>query len=118
MSFERRPGPGAGSVSGLKPGSRLGSLGTAGVILAALLLAGMWAAWHLRLEPGQLAPGQGGWQLAGEFFGRALSPAWQFQGSYQGSGADSLPVQALRAAGTTVIFAATSLFLSSYPKCI
>ena len=112
MSFERRPGPGAGPMSGHRPGSRLGSLGTAGLILTALLIAGIWATWHLQLELSQLSPGRGGWQLAADFFGRALRPAWHFEGSFQGTGSASLPAQAVRAAGTTVIFAATSLSLA------
>ena len=112
MSFERRLGPRAGPGSARLPGARLGSLATGGLILAGLALAGVWAAWHLRLDPRDLAPGSGGWHLAAEFFGRALRPAWQFQGSFQGSGATSLPVQALKAAGTTVVFAATALSLA------
>ncbi len=83
-----------------------------GLILAALALAGVWAAWHLRLDPGDLVPGQGGWRLARDFLGRALRPAWQFEGPYQGHGTDSLPWQALRAAVATVVFAATSLSLA------
>jgi phosphonate transport system permease protein len=82
------------------------------VIVAGLALAGLWAAWHLRLDPRALTPGPGGWQLAREFFGHALRPAWNFEGSFAGTGVAALPLQALRAAGTTVVFAATSLSLA------
>lgn len=112
MSFERRVGPRRGSRPGgaARPlGSRLGSFGTAAVILGGLVVAGVGAVWFLQLDPRQLAPGRGGWRLAGEFFGSALHPAWQFQGPYHGAGTESLPWQALRAAGMTVVFAATSL---------
>ena len=116
MSFERRAGPGPGSPwdagPGSRLGSRLGSLATAGVVLVGLLAAGAWAAWYLDLDPRQLVTGRGGWQLAQEFFGRALSPAVRFEGTWQGSGRDTLPWQALRAAGTTVVFAAASLSLA------
>ena len=105
VSFERRPGPGVGPLSATaRPGSRLGSLGTAGVILAGLVLAGLWAAWHLQLDVRQLSPGRGGWQLATDFFSAALHPAWRFEGLYQGTGLAPVPMQALRAAGTTIIF--------------
>jgi len=109
MSFERRLGPGAGQQSDRPAGARLGSLGTGGVILLGLLLAGLWAAWHLQLDLHHLVPGRGGWDLAGDFLGRAVRPAWHFEGPYRGDGPASLPRQALQAAGTTVIFAATSL---------
>ncbi len=113
MSFERRTRPSVvPSLTARLPGSRLGSLGTAGVILVSLFLAGAWAVWHLQLDLRQLAPGRGGWQLAGDFFSHALRPAWHFEGPYQGTGSASLPAQALRAAGTTIVFAATSLSLA------
>lgn len=112
MSFERRLGPGSGPLRSPHAGSRLGSLGTATAILLGLILAGVWAAWHLRLDPRQLVPSGGGWELAGEFFAGALHPAWRFEGDFQGTGPAPLLWQALRAAGTTVIFAATSLSLA------
>lgn len=110
MSFERRLGSGPGPRIGQGPGSRLGSLGRAGLLLAGLVLAGAWAAWQLQLDPRALTPGRGGWELAGDFFGRALRPAWRFEGSWQGVG--SVPLQALRATVATVVYAAAALSLS------
>ena len=50
-------------------------------------------------------------RLAGEFFGRAFSPALQLRRAYVG-GALALPVQALEAAFNTVVFAAAALSLA------
>jgi len=93
-------------------GSRLGSVGTGGVIVGLLLLAGIWASWHLHLDLKDIWPSHRGWGPAREFFAASLHPAWHFQGSFQGSGAQSLLVQALRGALMTVVIAATALSLS------
>lgn len=111
MSFERGLGPRRGSATGTMTGSPLGSLATGGLIVGLLAAAGIWAAWHLRLDPAELVAGRDGWQLATDFFGRALSPAWHFEGPYQG-GTGALPLQALHAVLMTVMFAATSLSLA------
>ncbi|MCB1182788.1 ABC transporter permease subunit [bacterium] len=109
MSFERRLEPRGGSARRDGPGSRLGSFATGGLILAALVLAALWSAWRLQLDPADLLPDRGGLRLAGEFFGRALRPALHFQSDWGAAGGDSLLRQALRAAGATVVFAATAL---------
>jgi phosphonate transport system permease protein len=82
-----------------------------GLVLAALAAAGVWAALYLDLSPGGLWPGRGGLRLAGEFFGRAFSPALRFEGPYAGDTL-SLPLQALGAAFNTVVFAAAALSLA------
>jgi len=104
VSFERRLTPGRGS--------RLGSLGTAGLILLGLLVAGAWAVWHLRLGMREMWPGPSGWQVAADFLSRSWRPAWHYEGSYQQSGGWGLPLQSLRAAGQTVVFAASALSLA------
>jgi len=103
VSFERRRRPGPTS---------LGSVGAAGAILLALTAAGIWAVWHLHLTWSGLWPGRGGWTLAGDFLGRALHPALSFQGPSHGAVVGGLIPQALRAAGMTVVFAATAWSLA------
>ena len=109
---------------GSPAGSPVGSVGSIGVVVSTLLLAGIWAAWHLQLDLTQILPGHRSWAPAREFFAAALHPALTFQGSFQG-GTHSLLAQAGQAALMTVVFAATSLsvalvggmvlgFLSSY----
>lgn len=83
-------------------GARLGT----GLLLAA---AGVWAAATLGLDPRQLWPGPEGLQLAGEFFGRALSPALRHEGVDIPAGARPLLLTALFAAARTVAFAAAAL---------
>jgi phosphonate transport system permease protein len=100
----RRPGSTAGSTSG--------SIGTGLLVIFLLLVAGLWAAFQLRLDPRNLWPGQGGWALTREFFQAAWHPALFFQEPTAASSFRDVPLQALRAAGMTVVFAATSLSLA------
>lgn len=91
---------------------RPGSLATGLLVLLGLGLAGLWAAVQLRLDPRSLWPGAGGWRLAGDFFGAAWRPALTFQENSIANGPWDVPLQALKAAGMTVVFAATSLSLA------
>lgn len=94
-----------------RAGSRFGSLSSIGLVIFTLLVAGAWAAWHLRLDLTQTISTQLSWAQAREFFAAALHPALEFQGPYHG-GPHSLLAQALQAALMTVVFAATSLSLA------
>ena len=71
----------------------------------------MAAAFYLRLSPADLWPGEGGLRLAREFFSAALKPAGGFQSGVEG-GSWAVPLQALRATGMTVVFAAAAISLS------
>lgn len=103
MSFERR--------IRLPAGSPLESMRTGGLIVLALVLAGWLSFQFLGLGPGTLAPGSGGLKMAGEFFGRALTPALAFEGEFDG-GPLAVPKQALVAALHTIKFAAAALSLA------
>jgi phosphonate transport system permease protein len=92
-------------------GPRLGSLATGNLVLLALAAAALAAAWHLRLSPRDLAPGAGGLAVAREFFGRALTPAFAFEGPYAGSTSEFF-VQIVRAVLQTVKLAAAALSLA------
>ncbi|HPF69957.1 MAG TPA: ABC transporter permease subunit [Candidatus Krumholzibacteria bacterium] len=98
----------------MRPERRFGATGSLGASVGVLVL-GLAAAWAsgrvLDLRAGDLAPGAGGWQLAGDFFGRALRPALAFEGAYDG-GRLGVVLQAGRAAVTTVAFAAAAVSLS------
>ena len=82
-----------------------------GAVLLAIALAGLWAAWELRLHPGDLVPGAGGLSLAGELFSRALSPAWTYESEVP-AGTVPLWLKALEAARVTVVLAAAAISLS------
>jgi phosphonate transport system permease protein len=77
-------------------------------VLAGILAAGVGAAFYLDLSPANLAPGAGGVEVMGEFFGAAMNPALE---SESGSGRSILPT-ALQAARDTVIFAAAGMSLA------
>ena len=83
---------------------------TAGLL--GILIAGLWAGFELNLEPSQLRPGPGGLEVAREFFGRAFSPALTYESGLAVEGLEPLPLKALRAAHTTVVFAAAAMSLS------
>jgi phosphonate transport system permease protein len=82
------------------------------LVLLAIVAAGLWSAVELDLAPAALIPGEGGLELVGEFFSRALTPALRFEGEHSPSGSGSLPLKALAAAKTTVLFAAAATSLA------
>ncbi len=86
--------------------------GLRGVVLVTIVLAGLWAAWSLDLDPRQLAPGAGGLRIAGEFFSRALSPALDYEASFVPENAPPLLWKAVSACRTTVVFAAAAMSLA------
>jgi phosphonate transport system permease protein len=77
-----------------------------------LLAAGGWSVWALGLGPRDLWPGREGLAMAGEFFGRALSPALTREGVDIPDGMPPLLVTALGAAARTVAFAAAAMLPS------
>ncbi len=87
-------------------------VGLRGGVLLAIAAAGLWAAWELELDPGDLIPGAGGLEIAGEFFSRALSPALTYEADFVPEGAAPLWRKALAASRTTVVFAAAAISLS------
>ncbi len=93
----------AGLASRL-PGARAGAL-------LLILLGGLWAAAVLGLDPRGLLPERGGSGLAGEFFGRALTPALTYEAAVP-EGTVPLLVKALGAVRTTIVFAAAAASLS------
>jgi len=98
----------AWTVRGRGP-ARGGPRGARGPVLLLLALAGLWAAWVLRLDPRALWPDAQAWGLAGEFFGRAFTPALSHQASSLPPDTPSILTIALRAAVTTVVFAAAAM---------
>lgn len=86
--------------------------GLRGVVVVSIVLAGLWAAWVLRLDPRQLVPGEGGLQIARELFSRALSPALDYESSFVPEGTPPLWWKAVLACRTTVVFAAAAMSLA------
>jgi len=87
-------------------------MGAQGPILAAILLAGLWAAFHLGLSPARLLPSPPGLRVAHQFFARALSPALDYEASFVPEGTPPLLYRAFAAARNTVIFAAAAMSLA------
>lgn len=96
------------AVRGRGP-ARGGARGARGPVLLLLALAGAAAAWHLRLDPRSLWPDGAAWSLAREFFGRAFSPAIAHESASLPPDTPSILTIALRAAVTTVVFAAAAM---------
>lgn len=88
-----------------------GSFVTGNLALAGLAVATLLAFGHLGLGMGGLAPGAGGLELAGRFFGQALRPALEPVGD-PAAPRFALLGQALHAAGLTVALAAAALSLA------
>lgn len=88
-----------------------GAYGARLIVLAALMVAGLASLAALGLSPAGLSPGQGGLRVAGDFLGRALSPALDYQGDVP-AGTPPILLKALAAARTTVVFAAAAIGLS------
>lgn len=81
------------------------------IVLGVLAIAGLSALLYLELGPAGLSPGQGGLRLAGEFLGRALTPALTYQDAVP-AGTRPLLLKCLDAALMTVRFAAAAMLLS------
>jgi phosphonate transport system permease protein len=81
-----------------------------GLVLAAIAVAGVWAAAELGLTAGKLVPSEGGMRLALEFLSRALTPALRYEA--EAGAARPLLVKALLAAHRTVVFAAAAIGLA------
>jgi len=85
---------------------------TRGAILLAMLLAGIWAFLHLGLGFGGLVPNRGGLAIAGQFFGRAFSPALTSEAAFVPAGTPPLLLVALGALKTTFVYAAAGMSLA------
>jgi len=83
-----------------------------GFVLLAIFVAGIWSAFQLDLTPGGLVPGAGGLDLVGRFLGGAVRPALSYEGESVPEGTIALPLKALQAAHTTLVFAAAATSLS------
>ena len=77
----------------------------------ALLCLGALCAWWLQLSPSGLLPREGGVRLAGQFFARALTPAWDYE-TPPPEGTPPLVMKALEGARRTVVFAAAGMSLA------
>ncbi len=91
---------------------RPGSLAAGGWVLVLLAVFAIISALKLGLFRPDLWPTSGGWRLAGDFFGQAWHPALHFMGENSPDHVWALPAQALKAAATTVKFAAAAMSLA------
>ena len=87
------------------------SVGRRPALIAALALLGVVAWFALGLTPADLVPRAGGWELAQEFLGAALSPTLDYEAAPP-PGAGSFVGQVAGALYRTVIFAAASMGLA------
>lgn len=81
-------------------------------VLIAIALVGVWAGWRLQLNPADLWPDAAHWRAIGRFFLAALTPAWSYE-TEAPLGAAPLPIKAVYAALTTLIFAVAAASLST-----
>ena len=89
-----------------------GSLAAGGWVVAFLAVASLISAAKLDLFHPDLWPTAGGGRLAGDFFNKALHPTLHFMGPESPTEVWALPLQALKAAANTVVFAATAMSLA------
>ena len=87
-------------------------LGARRLVLLLIALAGTWATVELGLGPRGLLPDAGGLRLAGKFLGAALKPALAYESAFVPEGTDPLLLKVLKAAATTVAFAAAATSLA------
>ncbi len=92
--------------------ARHGVLGSRRLVLLAIAVAGLWAAFELKLAPGDLIPSRGGLGMAGRFFSGAVSPAMTYEADFVPEGTSPLLVKTMAAALRTVGFAAAAISLS------
>ena len=88
-----------------------GAYGARLLVLALVATAGLAAMAALGLTPAGLLPGEGGLRLAGEFLGRALSPALDYESGVP-EGTPPLLLKVLSAAWATIRFAAAAMGLA------
>jgi len=87
-----------------------GILGRRGAVLLALLAAGLWAYVRLDLSLSELIPTKDDFALAGEFFGRAFSPALSHETDFKPD--ESLLKISLDSALNTLAFAGAAMGLA------
>lgn len=87
-------------------------LGLVFPVLSFFLLLALCSWWYLGLSISQFFPDLNYSSIAKEFLSRALSPAVEFEGEYRGTGWDTVPWKAAKAALFTVQFAGFALTLS------
>ena len=87
-------------------------VGVRGILFASGAVACLFAWRGLDLSFSDVSPSAGGLELAGRFFGRALSPAWQSEAASVSEGARPLIELALEATAQTVILAAAAMSLA------
>ncbi len=88
------------------------AVGVRGLTLLLLLVAGALSYEGLGLTAAGLWPNEGGLAVAREFFGRALTPAWTSEARFVPPGTPPLLLDALGAAGRTVLYAAAAMSLA------
>ena len=93
----------------LKRPRRLGARSAVALLTAA---AAFWAYESLGLGLGELVPSEGGLEVAGRFFSRALSPALSSEARFVPPDSPPLLLNAARAAKTTVLFASAAMGLA------
>ena len=87
-------------------------VGRRGWVLIVLLLLGLLAFDRLGLTAANVAPGEGGLELAGRFFGAALQPAFEHETDWVPPGTPHLLVKVLEATFRTLLFAAAGMSLA------
>lgn len=88
-------------------------LGRRGLILLLIVAAAVFAWQGLGLSLGQLGAGNGGgWSLAGDFFGAALSPALHYEAELVPAGTTHFLLRVLESVRATVVFAAAGMSLA------
>jgi len=82
------------------------------ILLATAILAFGVSLVGVGIKPSQWVPGSGGLEIAGEFFSRALSPAWRSEARFVPQGAPPLLEIALEASVHTLLTGAAAMSLS------
>ena len=93
-------------------GRRPTPVGVRGTLVLSFVAAALLAAWQLDLSLGELVPGQGGLQIAKEFFTAAFAPALDYQTKEPLTGAPPLLWKAVVGAWNTLVFATAAMSLS------
>jgi len=99
------------SATALPLSIRRPPLGTRGIVVLVLASAAVVSAIYLQLGTGSLVPSAPGLRAAQKFFVRALSPAVTYESEVP-PGTRPLLVNALRAAGMTIVIAAAAMSLA------
>ena len=87
-------------------------LGLRGAVLISIAMAGWWSWYTLGIGLDDLVPHGGGSRFAGDFFARALSPAFKAEADFIPPGAPPLLMNAFEAAGRTLVYAAAAMSLA------